>query len=66
MNRVLIAVGAILVLAGVFWRQLAAFPFFRLPGDFVLERPGMKIFFPLTTMIVISGGLTLILWLFRR
>ena len=45
MNRVLIAVGAILVLAGVFWRQLAALPFFRLPGDFVFERPGMKIFF---------------------
>ena len=47
MNRVLIVVGVIAVLAGIFWRQLSALPFFRLPGDIVIDRPGMKFFFPL-------------------
>ena len=66
MNRVLIGIGVVLVLAGVFWRQLAALPIFRLPGDIVMDRPGLKLFFPITTMIVISLVVSLILWLFRR
>ena len=66
MNRVLIGIGVVLVLAGVFWRQLAALPIFRLPGDIVIDRPGLKLFFPITTMIVISLLVSLILWLFRR
>jgi hypothetical protein len=40
-------------------------PFFRLPGDIVIDRPGMKVFFPITTMIVISLVVSLLLWLFR-
>ena len=66
MNRVLIVIGVIVLLAGVFWRQLSALPFFRLPGDIVIDRPGMKVFCPLTTMILISALVSLILWLFRR
>jgi hypothetical protein len=37
-----------------------------LPGDIVIDRPGFKLFFPITTMIVISLVVSLILWLFRR
>jgi hypothetical protein len=66
MNRVLIAIGVAIVLIGLFWRQLSALPFFRLPGDIVIDRPGMKVFVPITTMIVISLVLSLIAWLFRR
>jgi hypothetical protein len=66
MNRALIVIGIVLVLAGLFWRQLATLPIFRLPGDIVIDRPGLKLFFPLTTMIVISLLVSLILWLFRR
>jgi hypothetical protein len=66
MNRLLIVIGVLLVLAGVFWKQLSALPFFRLPGDLVLDRPGFKVFFPITTMIVVSLVVSAILWLFRR
>jgi hypothetical protein len=66
MNRVLIVIGIVLVLAGLFWRQLSVLPIFRLPGDLVIDRPGFKLFFPITTMIVISLVVSLILWLFRR
>jgi DUF2905 family protein len=66
MNRVLIAIGVAIVLIGLFWRQLSALPFFRLPGDIVIDRPGMKVFVPITTMIVVSLVLSLIAWLFRR
>jgi hypothetical protein len=66
MNRTLIVVGIVVLLAGLFWKQLSALPFFRLPGDLVIDRPGLKFFFPITTMIVISLVVSLILWLFRR
>jgi len=45
---------------------LSGLPLFKLPGDIVLDRPGMKVFFPITTMIVISLVVSLLLWLFRR
>jgi hypothetical protein len=66
MNRALVAIGIVIVLVGIFWRRLSALPFFRLPGDIVIDRPGVKFFFPLTTMIVISLVVSLILWLWRR
>jgi hypothetical protein len=34
----------------------------RLPGDIAIEKPGMAFYFPITTMILASLGLTLILW----
>jgi hypothetical protein len=66
MNRALVVIGILIVLIGIFWRQISALPFFRLPGDLVFDRPGFKVFFPITTMIVVSVVVSLILWLFRR
>ncbi len=66
MNRTLIIIGVVVVLAGLFWKQLSGLPLFKLPGDIVIDRPGMKVFFPITTMIVISLVVSLLLWLFRR
>ena len=66
MNRALIVIGIVIVLAGLFWKQLSGLPLFRLPGDLVLDRPGFKMFFPITTMLVASVVVSLLLWLFRR
>ena len=66
MQRTLIALGLLLVLAGLAWPWLSRLPLGRLPGDIVVDRPGFRFFFPLTTMIVVSIVLSLILWLFRR
>ncbi len=66
MQRILIALGLLLLLAGLAWPWLSRLPLGRLPGDIVVDRPGLRFFFPLTTMIVVSIALSLILWLFRR
>lgn len=42
------------------------FPSFRpgrLPGDVVWERPGMTVAIPITSMLLLSGFLTLMFWL---
>jgi hypothetical protein len=66
MQRVLIALGTLIVLAGLLWPWLSKLPFGRLPGDIVVDKPGFKFFAPFTSMIVLSIVLSLILWLFRR
>ena len=38
----------------------------RLPGDIVIEREGFTLYLPLATSLVVSLGLTLVLWLLSR
>ena len=66
MNRFLVALGTVLVLAGLAWPWLRRLNLFHLPGDIIIDRPGFKFFFPITTMLIISGVLSIILWLVRR
>ena len=66
MQRVLIALGLLIVLAGVLWPWLAKLPLGRLPGDVVVDRPGLKVFAPFTTMLLLSLVVSLLVWLFRR
>jgi hypothetical protein len=66
MNRLLITIGVAVVLIGVGWPWLRRLPLFRLPGDIVIDRPGFRFFFPITTMLLISALITLISWVLRR
>ncbi len=66
MNRLLIILGALLLLAGIAWPWFRKLPLGRLPGDIIIDRPGFRFFLPLTTMILVSLLVSLILWLFRR
>jgi len=66
MRRILVIAGVLIVLAGLAWPWLSKLPLGRLPGDIVIDRPGFRLFFPITTMIVVSAVLSLLAWLFRR
>ena len=65
MQRVLIALGVMLVLIGLLWPWLGKLPFGRLPGDIRIEKEGFVFYFPIVTGIVISVVVSLILWLLR-
>lgn len=66
MNRMLIVLGAVLVLAGLLWPWLKKMHLFHLPGDIVIDRPGFKFFLPITTMLIVSAVLSIVAWLIRR
>lgn len=66
MNRLLVTLGTLLILAGLLWPWLKKIHFFHLPGDIVLDRPGIKFFLPLTTMLLVSAALSILAWLLRR
>jgi hypothetical protein len=38
----------------------------RMPGDLVIERPGLKVYVPLGTSLLLSVGLSALLWLLGR
>ena len=66
MNRILIVLGAVLVVAGLLWPWLEKLHLFHLPGDIVIDRPGFKFFLPITTMLIVSAVLSIVAWLIRR
>jgi len=38
----------------------------KLPGDIRIERENFKLYFPLTTMLMVSLLLNVIIWLFKK
>ncbi len=40
--------------------------FGHLPGDIRIERPGFRLYFPLTTMVLLSLAASLALWIVNR
>lgn len=66
MQRVLIALGAVLLLAGLAWPWLARLGLGRLPGDIRVETENGVFYFPITTCVVISLVLSLVVWFIRR
>jgi hypothetical protein len=65
-SRPLVVIGALVILAGLLWPMLRHIPLFRLPGDIVVDRPGFKFMFPITSMIVLSVVISVVSWLLRR
>ena len=67
------AVGPVLVLAGVVlvvvglvaWAGGLGW-FGRLPGDVRLERGTVRVYAPITSMLLVSLALTAVLWIVRR
>ncbi len=66
MQKTLIVIGAVIIVAGLLWPYLIRIPLGRLPGDIIIARPHLKIYIPVTTMIVVSVVISIIVWLLRK
>jgi hypothetical protein len=66
MQRFLIGLGLVILLAGIMWPLLSRMGLGRLPGDIVVQRGGTTFYFPLATCILISIVLSALFWLFNR
>jgi Protein of unknown function (DUF2905) len=66
MQKSLILLGVAIVVIGVLWPWLSKIPFGRLPGDIIIDKPGFKMFFPVTSMLLVSGIISLVMWFFRK
>jgi ribose/xylose/arabinose/galactoside ABC-type transport system permease subunit len=66
MQRLLIGLGALLLIGGFAWPWLRKLPLGRLPGDIHIVREGFSFHFPIVSCIVVSAVVWLVLWIFRR
>jgi hypothetical protein len=67
MGKFLALAGVAMTLIGLFlWKFSGRIPIGRLPGDISIQRENFSFYFPLTTCIAISLGLSFILWLVRK
>jgi hypothetical protein len=66
--KILIMTGVILIIAGVIIYFSGDKPGWigRLPGDIRIEKENTRIYFPVTTMILLSVLLSLVMWIIRK
>lgn len=60
MQKFLIIAGLSLLVVGLLWPWLGKLPLGRLPGDIVVEREGFRLYFPVTTAVLLSLVATLL------
>lgn len=65
-RNTLIIIGIVILVVGLLWPWLGKIPLGRLPGDIIIDKPGFKIYIPITTMILVSILISLVLWLLRK
>lgn len=66
MQKNIIYFGLTITVIGLLWPWLGKLPLGRLPGDIIVDKPRLKIFFPVTTTLLASALLSIILWLLRK
>jgi hypothetical protein len=66
MARFLIVLGLAILVIGLLWPYLARIGLGRLPGDIVIERDNMSLYFPLVTCLLLSLLFSLVLWVVNR
>ena len=65
MSKVLIILGAILILIGLIYPYLHSLGIGRLPGDIIIKKDNFNLYFPVTSAIIISILLTIVFRLFK-
>ena len=62
----LVALGVGLVVVGLLVWSGALSWFGRLPGDIRIDRDSVRVYIPLVSMLILSAGLSVLLYLIRR
>jgi Protein of unknown function (DUF2905) len=62
----LIAIGLALIVVGPLWPWLSKLGLGRLPGDIAIERGNLRLYFPITTCLIVSVVVSFVFWLLNR
>jgi hypothetical protein len=68
LGKILILTGLLLIVAGaVLWLLPGRMGWFgHLPGDIRIRRENFAFYFPLTSMLLVSAGISILLWLIGK
>jgi multisubunit Na+/H+ antiporter MnhG subunit len=65
-SKILLSIGAVLLVIGVIFFALSKLGINRLPGDIYVKKEGFSFYFPVVTCIIISIVLSIIFNIIRR
>jgi hypothetical protein len=65
-QRLLIGLGLVILVAGIIWPILSRIGLGQLPGDIMFQRGAATFYFPPVTCIIVSVLLSVLFWLFNR
>jgi Zn-dependent protease with chaperone function len=67
-GKLIVGIGVVLIIVGLFvWLFADKLGWFgNLPGDIKIERPGFSLYIAIMTMLLISFGLSFVMWLISR
>ncbi len=65
-QKILLFAGLLLIVLAFLWPYLSKLPLGRLPGDIIIDKPNFKLYFPISTMLLLSALISFLLWLFRK
>ncbi|MDT3696431.1 MAG: DUF2905 domain-containing protein [Ignavibacterium sp.] len=65
-QKIIIIIGVVIVFVGLTWQWISKLPFGKLPGDIIVDKPSFKLFFPITSMIILSILVSLIIWIIKK
>ena len=68
LGKIITGLGVPLVVIGlILWAASDKLGWFgHLPGDIRVERPGFRFYAPITTMLLLSVGVSFLVWLFGK
>lgn len=66
MAKNLITIGIFFIVLGLCWPWLQKLNLGRLPGDIVFKSGNFRLYFPITTCIVISVVLSILFWIWKK
>jgi hypothetical protein len=65
-TRLLVVLGLAIMVVGLLWPYLSQIGLGRLPGDIVVKRENVTLYFPLMTCLLLSVLLSLVVWVANR
>lgn len=67
MPKLLITIGVILIIIGILWQVGGRFlPIGKLPGDILIKKENVTVYFPIMTSIIISIILSFIFYIMTK
>jgi len=66
MQKLLIILGIVLILIGIFYHWILKLELWHLPGDIVIKKENITFYFPFMTGILLSIIFSIIIWLFHK
>ena len=61
MYKIFITIGIVFIIIGIILYLFKGFPLFRLPGDIYIDKGNFKLYFPITSSIILSIVASIIL-----